>query len=45
MASDEVVGDLVDDGLSRHERLSRLDVDLGVGAAAVVKTYDATVGR
>lgn len=43
--SDEVVGQLVDDRLSGVHVLGRLRVDLGVCATAVVKAYDATVGR
>src|SRR5689334_2804321 len=39
--SDQVVGDLVDDRGPDHQRLSGLGVDLGVGAAAVVKAHDA----
>ena len=43
--SDEVVAQLVDDGLAGVDVLGGLGVDLGVGAATVVKTHDATVGR
>jgi hypothetical protein len=41
--SDQVVGELVDDGLAEGLRLGLVDIDLGVGAAAMVKGDDASV--